>query len=66
MFSELDGDAVRQGTFHGPRRAQKERFAEHKGRTEEQLGLLSQLIETSIADLNRQITEAGLPWIRVQ
>jgi photosystem II stability/assembly factor-like uncharacterized protein len=66
LFSELDGDAVRQGTFHGPRQVQKERFAEYKSQAEEQLGLLNQLIQTSIPDLNRQITEAGLPWIRVQ
>ena len=33
---------------------------------EEQLGHLRQLIEASIPVLNRQIAEAGLPWIKVQ
>jgi hypothetical protein len=65
LASELEGGGVRQGSFHGPRKAQKERFAEYKSQAEEQLGLLNQLIETSIPDLNRQIAEAGLPWIKV-
>jgi hypothetical protein len=66
LFLELNGDAVRQGTFHGPSKAQRQRFAEHKSQAEEQLGLLNELIETSIPDLNRRIAEAGLPWIRVK
>jgi hypothetical protein len=66
LASELEGGGVRQGTFHGPRKAQKERFAEYKSEAEEQLGRLNQLIETSIPDLNRRIAEAGLPWIKVQ
>jgi hypothetical protein len=66
IYTELDGGGVRQGTLHGPRKVQKERYSVFKRQAEGQLELLRGLIETSIPDLNLRIAEAGLPWIRVQ
>jgi hypothetical protein len=66
LFGELDGDEVRQGTLHGPTEAQRQRLASARREVDEQIGRLNELLETSIPDLNRQIGEAKLPWIRIQ
>jgi hypothetical protein len=63
---ELDGDNVRQGTLHGPTGSQKTRLAGLRTKVEMQLSRLSALIATEIPELNRQIEEAKLAWIRVK
>ena len=64
LFRELDGDQVRQGTLHGPTATERQRLTSITRTVEEQTALLNRLIEFSIPDLNRQIGEANLPWIR--
>ncbi len=64
LAMELDGDDVRQGTLHGPTGAQNSRLASLETKVEEQMNRLSILIATDIPELNRQIEEAKLAWIR--
>lgn len=66
LFSDLDGEGVRQGTFHGPTTQQKELFSGYAGQADVQLTRWRELIDTSIPDLNCRIAEAGLPWIKIR
>ena len=66
LFSELDGEGVRQGTFHGPTTQQKELFSGYAGQADVLLTRWRELIDTSIPDLNHRIAEAGLPWIKIR
>ncbi len=65
LFGELDGDAVRQGTFSGPTTTQRNSLASLNRRLDQELSALNSVLETSVPDLNRQIGAAKLPWIRV-
>ncbi len=65
LFRELDGDLVQQGTLSGPTPTQRPRLGSLEQKGDEQKGLLNQLVETKVPDLNRRIEEAKLPWIRV-
>ena len=66
LFSEIDGDAVRQGTFHGPTAVQNARLVTLKQKADVELERLEQLTGTTVPELNRQIEAAKLPWIRIQ
>jgi hypothetical protein len=66
LFSEIDGDAVRQGTFHGPTAIQRARMTALKQKADGELERLDQLIETTVPELNRKIEAAKLPWIRIE
>jgi hypothetical protein len=66
LFQDVDGDEVRQGTWHGPTSGQREGVELLKFTVEEQLELLNRILEVKIPDLNQRIEEAKLPWIRVQ
>ena len=63
LFGELDGDAVRQGTFAGPTMTQKARHASMNNQLDLELAALNIVLEESVPDLNRQISAANLPWI---
>ncbi len=66
LFSEIDGDAVRQGTLDGPTESQRARSAALDKKAEVELERLERLIESSIPELNQQIEAAKLPWIRIE
>ena len=66
LFAEIDGDAVRQGTFHGPTAIQSARMATLKQKAGVELERLEQLIETIVPELNQKIEAAKLPWIRIE
>lgn len=66
LFSEIDGDAVRQGTLDGPTETQKARLAALEAKAESILGRSEQLIQISVPKLNQRIEAAKLPWIRIE
>jgi hypothetical protein len=66
LFSEIDGDAVRQGTMDGPTESQRARLTALKAKAEAEFERLDQLVEVSIPQLNQKIEAAKLPWIRIE
>jgi hypothetical protein len=66
LFSEIDGDAVRQGTFDGPTKSQRARLAALETKAKSEFERLQQLVEVSIPQLNKEIEALKLPWIRIK
>jgi hypothetical protein len=66
LFSEIDGDAVRQGTMDGPTKSQRARLSVLETKAKSEFERLQQLVEVSIPQFNKEIEALKLPWIRIE
>ena len=63
LFGELDGAAVRQGTFEGPTPGQRDRLEALRRSLGDAVGEVNDFLAASVPALNEAISTAGLPWI---
>ena len=63
LFNELDGAAVRQGTFGGPTTGQRDRLEALRRSLDDAVGEVNDFLAASVAALNEAISTAGLSWI---
>ncbi len=59
LFGELDGDAVRQGTLHGPTASQEARLGELEGEAARALETLDESISAKLPELNERLEVFG-------
>jgi hypothetical protein len=63
LFSEIDGNAVQQGTLTGPTAVQIERLQQLADDVKAAAGELDRLIGTGLPSLNAEMDKAGIPRI---